>query len=135
MSQEKRVQEEVKRRFLLGLFVLLFAGSSLQAADIPERTLTGIFKSAAVDGQSFHLLFTHPATAEERLLKFTLTEETGMSGLESVFALQEGEVLQVDFTELVPENRLCLRIARVQMSGAPKGLEGFDQKDLFRKTK
>jgi len=102
-------------------------------AEPAEKTLTGIFQSASEDGSSFQLLFTHPATEEKKLIEFSITNQTGFSGLESAMELTEGDVLQVDYIELDGEVYLSRRVARVQMSGAPKGLENFNPQDLFRK--
>jgi hypothetical protein len=114
----------LKRLFFFSLAFLTFS-LCLDAAEPMMKTLSAHVVKVAEDSSSIDVDFRHPATEETRRLTFYVDNQTGLSRFKALKELRAGQVVSIDYVEGEKHRLLIRRIARVNLSGPPAGLEKF----------
>ncbi len=104
-----------------------------QASAEPLYTLSVTVSETHPEQSIFSGKFVHPATGENLEYQFQVTDRTGMNGLKHVRELKLNDILQIDYFKTADGSLFVEYMARVQMSGAPEGLDQFNPADLLKK--
>ena len=113
------------KRLFFPLLVFLTFSPCLYAAEPMMKTLSAHVVKVAEDSSSIDVDFRNPATEETRRLTFYVDGQTGLSRFKALTELRAGRVVSIDYVEGEKHRLLIRRIARINLSGPPAGLEKF----------
>ena len=125
MKKSWDLSRPVSKSSLLFFLAFLMFSLCLYAAEPMMKTLSAHVVKVAADDASLDVDFRHPATGKIQRLTFSVDGQTGLSGIEQLGELRSGQVVNIDYVEGDNHRLLIRRIARVNLSGPPAGLEKF----------